>query len=274
MSYLTPAEVAASAVKTGVAKAAMPAPKAFVGGILAGAYIAFGALLAIVASSGLSPSVGGVTTLITGLTFALGLILVVVAGGELLTGNMMYVAIAAFRGEVSIGKLLLNWLWVGAGNLVGSLVVAYVFADKTGVIKEGAAGTAGASWTRLAAIAMGKAGTETHLEQFLRAIACNWLVCLAVWIAVAATSVSGKILGIVFPITAFVAMGFDHVVANMFFLPLAQFLSAGGVTTSETVLNLVFAFLGNTVGGALFVGGAYWYLYLQGTDSTAAAKQG
>jgi formate transporter len=157
--------------------------------------------------------------------------------------------------------MLVNWFWVTIGNLAGSLFVAYVMADKTGVIKQGADGTAGASWTRLGAIASGKASTETHLEQFLRAIACNWLVCLAVWIALASLTVSGKILAIVFPITAFVAMGFDHVVANMFFLPLAVFENAGGVTTSQTVLNLVFAYLGNAIGAALFVAGAYWYLY-------------
>ena len=111
------------------------------------------------------------------------------------------------------------------------------------------------NWTRLAAIAGGKADVETHLEQFLRAVGCNWLVCLAVWLAIAATTVSGKILAIIFPITAFVAMGFDHVVANMFFLPLASFLNAGDVTFPHLVENLVFAFLGNVVGAALFVAG-------------------
>ena len=123
--------------------------------------------------------------------------------------------------------MLVNWLCVFVGNLVGSLFVAYVLADKTGVIGTAGseAGTAAASnYARLAAIAMGKAVTESHLEVFLRAIGCNWLVCLAVWLALAARDVGGKILAIVFPITAFVALGFDHVVANMFFLPPAMFL--------------------------------------------------
>ena len=260
-----------------MAKAAAGPAKALVGGFLAGAYIAFGALLAIIVSAGLDPKTwGGLITLFTGLVFSLGLILVVVGGAELLTGNMATVPLAVLDRKVTVGKMLLNWLWVTIGNLAGSLFVAYVLADKTGVIKKDAPGTAGTGWTRLGAISMGKAVTETHLEQFLRAVGCNWLVCLAVWLAFAATSVSGKILAIVFPITAFVALGFDHVVANMFFLPLAVFEHAGSVTAANTVTNLIFAFLGNAVGAGLFVAGAYWYLYVKdaepATDPDAAPR--
>ena len=262
MSFNAPPQIAVEAIKSGVSKAAATPPKALVGGFLAGAYIAFGSLLAIVVSSGLDPKTwGGLITLFTGLVFSLGLILVIVGGADLLTGNMATIPLAVFAGKVAVGRMLLNWLWVTIGNLAGALFVAYVLADKTGVIKKGAPGTAGASWTRLGALTMGKAVTETHLEQFLRAVGCNWLVCLAVWLAFAATSVSGKILAIIFPITAFVAMGFDHVVANMFFLPLAVFEQAGDVTFANTVENLIFAFLGNAVGAGLFVAGAYYYLY-------------
>jgi formate/nitrite transporter len=141
--------------------------------------------------------------------------------------------------------------------------VAYVLTDKTGVVAKTGAATATQGYARLGAIAMGKAVSETHLEQFLRAMGCNWLVCLAVWLALAATDVAGKILAIIFPITAFVALGFDHVVANMFFLPAAMFLHTGGVTFHNMLLNLIFAYLGNAVGAAVFVGGAYWYLYLR-----------
>ena len=262
MSFNTPPQMAVEAIKSGVSKASTPPVKALVGGFLAGAYIAFGGLLAIVVSSGLDPKTwGGLITLFTGLVFSLGLILVVVGGADLLTGNMMTIPLAALDRKVTVVKMLINWVYVTIGNLAGALFVAYVLADKTGVIKKGADGTAGASWTRLGGITMGKAVTETHLEQFLRAIACNWLVCLAVWLAFAATSVSGKILAIIFPITAFVALGLDHVVANMFFLPLAVFEGAGGVTTANTVENLIFAFLGNAVGAGVFVAGAYYYLY-------------
>jgi formate transporter len=267
MSVNTPAQVAELAVASGSAKAALAVPKMFVGGILAGAYIAFGSLLAVDVTAGMPKEWGGFITLIYGVTFSLGLILVVIGGAELLTGNMALVPLAAFRGLVGWGRLALNFLVVAIGNLGGSLLVAYVFAVKTGVIGTAASDpstTPFAAYTRLAAIAKGKVVTEDHLEVFLRAIACNWLVCLAVWLALAATSVSGKILAIVFPITAFVAIGFDHVVANMFFLPAALFVHAPGVTLGNTVLNLVFAFLGNLVGAVVFVAGAYWYLYLQG----------
>jgi formate/nitrite transporter len=117
--------------------------------------------------------------------------------------------------------------------------------------------------TRLLAIADGKAITETSWQIFLRAVGCNWLVCLAVWMSMGAKNISGKILAIFFPIMAFVALGFDHVVANMFFLPAAMFLHTGGVTWSNMLLNLLFAYLGNAVGAGVFVGAAYWYLYLR-----------
>ncbi|MGN6609435.1 MAG: formate/nitrite transporter family protein [Jatrophihabitans sp.] len=273
-AYNPPARIAALAIESGATKAALGVPRALIGGFLAGAYIAFGGLLAIVASSGLNPDTwGGITTLVTGGVFSLGLILVVIGGAELLTGNMALVPMAVLSRRVTVVRMLLNWLWVTIGNLAGSLFVAYVLADKTGVIAKGAKGTAGASWTRLDAIVKGKAVTETHLEQFLRAIGCNWLVCLAVWLALAAMTVGGKILAIVFPITAFVALGFDHVVANMFFLPLGIFEHAGGATASNMILNLIMAFLGNAVGAGVFVAGSYWYLYAKDAPGTAAAAE-
>jgi formate/nitrite transporter len=264
MGYNTPQQTAEAAVTSGAAKAALGPGKALVGGFLAGAYIAFGGLLAIIVTAGLKAEQwGGLITLFTGLVFSLGLILVVVGGAELLTGNMALIPMAVLARRTSVVKMLINWFWVTIGNLAGSLFVAYFLADKTGVLAKSGAATATTGFTRLGAIAMGKAVSETHYEQFLRAVGCNWLVCLAVWLALAATDVAGKILAIVFPITAFVALGFDHVVANMFFLPLAFMLNTGGVTWSNMILNLVFAFLGNAVGAGLFVGVAYWYLYLR-----------
>ena len=266
MSFNNPAQVAQLAVASGASKAAMSVGKMMVGGILAGAYIAFGSLLAIDVTAGMPAAWGGLITLFYGLVFSLGLILVVIGGAELLTGNMALLPMAVFEGRATWARLGLNWLVVTIGNLLGSLLVAYVLAVKTGVIgtMTSAKGTpALANYSRLAAVAKIKAVGETHLEVFLRAIGCNWLVCLAIWLALAATSVSGKILGIVFPITAFVALGFDHVVANMFFLPAAIFVHAPGITLTNTTLNLIFAFLGNMVGAGLFVAGAYWYLYLR-----------
>ena len=271
MSVNTPDEVAELAVASGSKKAALAVPKMFVGGILAGAYIAFGSLLAIDVTAGMPKEWGGLITLFYGLVFSLGLILVIIGGAELLTGNMALVPLAAFRRKVTWARVGLNFLVVAIGNLAGSLLVAYFFAVKTGVIgtADSPAGTALNNFTRLAAVAKGKVVTETHVEVFLRAIGCNWLVCLAVWLAIAATTVSGKILAIVFPITAFVALGFDHVVANMFFLPAAVFVHAPGITLGNTVVNLILAFLGNLVGAVVFVAGAYWYLYLQGKPEPA-----
>ncbi|MDQ1745127.1 MAG: formate transporter [Pseudonocardiales bacterium] len=262
--YNTPQQTALAAVTSGTSKASLKPGNALVGGFLAGAYIAFGGLLAIVVSAGLDPKQwGGLITLVTGLVFSLGLILVIVGGAELLTGNMALVPIAVLSGRVSVGQLLRNWFWLTIGNLAGSVFVAYFLADRTGVISSHGGITATQSFARLGALSMSKAVTETHFEQFLRAMGCNWLVCLAVWLALAARDVAGKILAIIFPITAFVALGFDHVVANMFFLPAAMFLHTGGVTASNMLLNLIFAYLGNAVGAAVFVGAAYWYLYLR-----------
>ncbi|MEA2250188.1 MAG: formate transporter [Solirubrobacteraceae bacterium] len=275
MAYKTPDQVAAAAVESGTAKAGMSIDKMLVGGFLAGAYIAFGGLLAITVSSGLDPKIWGtLPTMFTGAVFSVGLMLVVLAGSELLTGNMALVPIAAMRRRVSMGKLFGNLTWVLIGNVLGSIFVAYFLAIKTGVI--GSAGAdptkaAGLTFARLSAIATLKAHTETDWQIFLRAIGCNWLVCLAVWLAISAEDTAGKILGIFFPIMAFVAMGFDHVVANMFFLPAAIFAHVPDLAWGDVLKNWLFAFLGNFVGAAIFVSSAYWFLYLRGTPDDAAA---
>jgi formate/nitrite transporter len=273
LSYNTPAETAELAVESGASKAALPAGRALVGAFLAGAYIAFGGLLAIVASAGLKAETwGGLVTLVTGLVFSLGLILVVIGGAELLTGNMMLVPLAVLQRRTTLARLGINWVLLTIGNLVGSIFVAYLLADKTGVIGTAASksGTSAATnFARLSAIAIGKAVTESDLQVFLRAMGCNWLVCAAVWLALSARDTGGKILAIVLPITAFVALGFDHVVANMFFLPLAMFQHVPGVTIGHVVSNLVVAFVGNAVGAILFVSVAYWYLYLKPVSDKA-----
>ena len=149
-------------------------------------------------------------------------------------------------------------------ELAGALLVAWFLAVQTGVIGDGdAGGNAGLTYERLAGIAEGKALGESSWQTFLRAVGCNWLVCLAVWMSLAATDVAGKILAIFFPIMAFVAMGFDHVVANMFFLPAAMFAGVPGLTWVDVTVNLAIATIGNLVGGAVFVALAYWYLYLK-----------
>ena len=279
MPYKTPQAITVAAGTTGATKAALSPPKALMSAFLAGAYIAFGGLVAIMVSSGLDPKTWGtLPTLFTGAVFALGLILVVIAGADLLTGNMALVPMAVMRRQTSAAALGLNLTLVLIGNLLGSLFVAYFLAVKSGVL------TAELPLARLTTIATGKAVTETDWQIFLRAVACNWLVCLAVWMALAAEDIAGKVLAIFFPILAFVAIGFDHVVANMFFLPAAIFAHVDGITWGETLKNWVFAFLGNFVGAGVFVAGFYFYLYgrepapeeraMRATDRSSDAETG
>ena len=141
------------------------------------------------------------------------------------------------------------------GNLLGSLFVAYFLAVQSGVLTDEL------PLARLGDIATKKAIEETEWQIFLRAVGCNWLVCLAVWMAMAADDIAGKVLAIFFPIMAFVAMGFDHVVANMFFIPAAIFADVDDITWGDALHNWIFAFLGNLVGAAIFVALSYWYLY-------------
>jgi formate/nitrite transporter len=256
VSMKDPKAITEAGTATGVKKARLAPNKALVAGFLAGAYIAFGGLLAITVSSGLDPERWGtLPTLFTGAVFTVGLMLVVIAGSELLTGNMALVPLAMLRGKVALKDLIGNFTWVLLGNLLGALFVAYFLAVQSGVL------TGELALERLTTIAEGKALHETEWQIFLRAVGCNWLVCLAVWMALAAEDVAGKILAIFFPIMAFVAMGFDHVVANMFFLPAAIFAGVDGITWWATIHNWIFAFLGNLVGAGVFVAGSYYYLY-------------
>ena len=264
MPYKDPAAVTETGIKTGATKANLSWDKALVASFLAGAYIAFGGLLAITVSSGMPENVwGSLPTLFTGAVFSLGLILVVIAGSELLTGNMALVPLAAFKGRASIRELLSNFGVVLLGNLLGSIFVAYFLAVETGVV------TADLQLERLTQIATAKGVEESEWQIFLRAVGCNWLVCLAVWLALAADDVAGKILAIFFPIMGFVAMGFDHVVANMFFLPAAIFAGVDGITWWTAIHNWIFAFLGNLVGAAIFVAAAHWYLYARDEETGA-----
>ena len=267
MSAREPAEIAQLATKTGVTKTRRSWDRVLVSAFLAGAYIAFGGLVAITVSSGLDPAVWGtLPSLFTGVAFTLGLVLVVIAGSDLATGNMMLVPLSAMRGKLGVGDVTLNLTLVLLGNLVGALMVAYFLAIQTGVIGDAGAeagSTAALTYDRLALIAGDKAIEHTAWETFLRAVGCNWLVCLAVWMAMAAPSVSGKILAIFFPIMAFVAMGFDHVVANMFFLPAAIFADVPHLGWDDALGNWLLAGAGNLVGAVVFVATSYWYLFLK-----------
>jgi formate/nitrite transporter len=260
-----PQEIARVAAEAGAKKSHRTWDKVLVSAFLAGAYIAFGGLVAIAVSSGLDPETWGtLPTLFTGAAFTLGLVLVLIAGSDLATGNMALVPLSAMRGKLGLGDVAKNLSLVLLGNLAGALVVAWFLAVQTGVIgTSGSGGNAGLTFDRLAGIAEGKALGESPWQTFLRAVGCNWLVCLAVWMSLAAKDVAGKILAIFFPIMAFVAMGFDHVVANMFFLPAAIFAGVPDVGWGDTLLNWLLAGAGNLVGAVVFVASSYWYLFLK-----------
>jgi len=273
MTARTPDQIARAAVSTGQTKAATSWDKTLLASFLAGAYISFGAMVAVTVSSGLDPEVWGtLPTLFTGIAFTLGLVLVLVAGSSLLTGNMLLVPISAMAGRIPVRDVLRNLGLVLLGNVVGALFVAYFLAVQTGVI--GSAGaeegtTAAMTYERLVGIAETKALHESSWQIFLRALGANWLVCLAVWMAIASDAISGKILAMFFPVMAFVAMGFDHVVANMFFLPAAIFAGMPDLGWGDVLRNWGLAFFGNLVGAVVFVASSYWYLYLKDVPEDA-----
>jgi formate transporter len=274
MAARQPPEMARAATDMGAKKTGRTWDRVLVSAFLAGAYIAFGGLVAITVSSGLDPGTWGtLPTLFTGAAFTLGLVLVLVAGSDLATGNMLLVPLSAMRGRIGLGDVGRNLTLVLLGNLVGAVFVAFFLAVQTGVIGgSGADGDAALTYERLAGIAQSKATGHTPWETFLRAVGCNWLVCLAVWMSLAARSVAGKVLAIFFPIMAFVAMGFDHVVANMFFLPAAIFAGVPDLGWGDTALNWLLAGAGNLVGAVVFVATSYWYLFLKDEPDESAEE--
>lgn len=251
----SPKSIAEQVGAAGVAKVRLPFVSMLTLSVLAGAFIAFGAAFFIVTTHG-SALGFGITRLIGGLAFSLGLVLVVIAGAELFTGNNLSV-MALCDGRIGFAELMRNWVIVYSGNAMGAVATAYLM-NASGVL--GADGDALAAY----AVQIGEAKVQLPAgEAFVRGILCNTLVCLAVWLSFAAHTVTGKIVAIAFPITAFVALGFEHSIANLFFLPLAAF---GGAELgfADALRNLVSVTAGNIVGGSVLVGIVYWIIYRRG----------
>ena len=245
-----PAEIAARVESAGTTKANLPLDKLFTLGLLAGAFIAFGAAFYTLTITGSTLGFGP-TKVLGGAAFSLGLILVVVAGAELFTGNTLIV-MAWADGEVSSFALLRNWAVAFVANGVGAVLIAgLVFYS--GVLDGG-----GVKTTALK-IAQGKLGLG-FAEAFVRGILCNALVCLAVWLTFAARRVAGKAIMILFPITGFVALGFEHSIANFYLIPIGMMAGAEG-TLLDFAGNLIPVTLGNIVGGAGGVAAVYWVIY-------------
>ena len=274
LDALPPAAMARRAEEIGEAKATMAPAKLFVLAVLAGAFIALGAIFATTVMSGSGNVAYGVERLLGGLAFSLGLVLVVVAGAELFTGNNLMVMAWASR-RVTARRFVGNLALVYLGNFTGALLTAAIMLlTKQYTFGSGTVGEE----------ALTIAAAKTDLG-FLQAVAlgalCNALVCLAVWLTYSARTTADKILAVIPPIAAFVAAGFEHSVANMYFIPIGLFVKAdegwvaaagdlpdlSGLTwTAFFADNLLPVTIGNTIGGTVMVGALYWFVYLRGNE--------
>lgn len=270
---LLPPEMALACEAAGAVKAGRDALALLVLGMLAGAFIAFGALFMTVVLTGAGELPWGVARLLGGLVFSLGLILVIVGGAELFTGDSLMV-VACASGRITVAALLRAWGLVYAGNITGAVATAAL------VVLAGQHEFAGGAVGRTAlSIAAAKAALPT-VQLFFLAVLCNVLVCLAVWMSFGARSVAGKVMVIVPPVSAFVAAGFEHSVANLYLLPYGLALKAWagpefwagighsaaaypGLTAFNALHNIAVATVGNLVGGSLLVGAVYWFVYLR-----------
>ena len=263
LNAYSPAEIKEAIEKVGVKKTNLPFLASFMLAIVAGGSVGFGALYYTVVASDAELSFA-VTRVVGGLVFSLGLALVLVGGAELFTGNNLIV-MAWASGKVSTREMLGNWAIVYFGNLVGSLGLVFLVFFSHHLDMNG--GRIGLSILNTAAAKI----QPDVVTLFFKGILCNVLVCLAVWLAYAGRSVTDKIVALILPISAFIAAGFEHCVANMYFLPLAWLLTHAGhvpanfdaspITISGIIHNLVPVTLGNIVGGAGLVGAVYWAIY-------------
>jgi formate transporter len=259
----SPAEIKEAVEKIGVKKANLPFMASFMLAIVAGGGIGFGALYYTIVASDASLSFA-TTRVVGGLVFTLGLALVLVGGAELFTGNNLIV-MAWASGRVSTRTMLRNWTIVWFGNLFGALgLIVLVFLSHHLDMNDGRIGLS------VLNTAVGKIRPDV-VTLFFKGILCNVLVCAAVWLAYAGRSVTDKMIAVLLPISAFIAAGFEHCVANMYFLPLAWLLvhtghvpanfDASPITIAGIIHNLIPVTLGNVVGGAGFVGAVYWAIY-------------
>ena len=269
MNYYTPKEIAQNALQVGINKSQLSVASMLLLGMLAGAYIAFAAEGSTLAMHDISSV--GFGRFLAGVIFATGLMMVVIGGGELFTGNVL-LWVSYLEKKISMAMMLRNWFWVYIGNLIGAILLACLM-DGSGLW--------GYNHYLHGAYALNIAIGKVHLsftEAFIRGILCNWLVCLAVWMAYAAKDITGKVWAIFFPIMLFVTSAFEHSVANMYYLAAGllakldpQIVAASGAGAkidalsvySAVVNNLVPVTLGNIVGGAIFVASYYWYCYIK-----------
>lgn len=277
MNCYSPKEVAENSIGITSGKASLSIGKMLVLGFLAGAYIAFGALTSTLVAHDI-PLVG-IGRLVTGVVFSAGLMMVLIGGAELFTGNIL-IWTGFLSGKVSFGAMLRNWFWVYVANFLGSLaIVAMMYYSGLWGLNNNLVGAYAVK------IAAGKC-TLSFTAALMRGVLCNWLVSLAVWMSWASKDIIGKVFCVLFPITVFVAANFEHSVANMYYIPAGIIAKMNpaiadathmadklGVLNWHTFLinNLLPVTIGNILGAALFVASAYWYSYLKGAKPQAAA---
>lgn len=272
INHSKPAEILEYTISAGVTKANSSFSKLVILGVLAGAFIALAGMGSNMAAFNLLMSTVdyGIGKLVAAFIFTVGLMLVVLAGGELFTGNCLMSA-ALLEKKISFGSMIRNWGIVYFSNLIGAVVVSFLIVHSGLLNTDG--GLVGALTVKIAA---GKVNMS-FLSAFVCGIMCNWLVCLAVWIGTGAESTVDKIFGMFFPILLFVVSGYEHSVANMFYIPAGIMAKSNEIYVNltglgETALenlnwggffvdNLIPVTLGNIIGGAVFVGLAYWYSY-------------
>ena len=279
----SPKEIAQNYIATGVAKTKYPIVKMLMLGALAGMFIALAGAGASIAPATMITA--STAKLISGLIFPAGLAMVLIAGSELFTGNCLII-IPVLQKEATVGAMLKNWLFVYIGNFIGSILVALLTVYSGTFSLFGNAAAVSLIKTAVAKVSF------SFSDALLRGVLCNFLVCIAVWISFAAKDIVGKVAGLFFPIMLFILCGYEHSIANMFYIPAGLFASKNAAylaayTTTESILkldpltwgslftkNLIPVTIGNIIGGAVFVGAAYWFIYLHDTEKKASSPAG
>lgn len=272
--YSTPSEITKTTIQTGIKKVKTKHLNQFILGILAGVFIAFAAEGSNMAAFNLfaKPETYGLGKVLAGAVFGTGLMLVLVAGGELFTGNTL-ILVGVLDGKIKLKEMLQNWFFVYTGNFIGSIFIAYMMV-KSGLFNSGANMLGGVTIK----IAVYKVQLP-FISAFYLGIMCNWLVCLAVWMAYGAKDMAGKLFAIFFPIWLFITSGFEHSIANMYYIPagiLAKTNLAWAAAShieplkladlnwrTFVINNLIPVTLGNIIGGGIFVAGIYWFVYIK-----------
>ena len=277
-AYLTPKEIVTATIEKDIKKVKTKPLNQFILGILAGAFIAFASEGSNMAAFNLfaKPETYGLGKALAGVVFATGLMLVIIAGGELFTGNTL-ITIGVLEKKIKLKDMLSNWFFVYLGNFVGALFIAYMM-NMSGLFNSGD--------NMLGGITLKIAAYKTHLtfsQAFYLGIMCNWLVCIAVWMSYGAKDIIGKCFAIFFPISLFITSGFEHSIANMYYIPAgilaksnASWVEASGLTAEKLAhlnwstfitKNLVPVTIGNIVGGVILVAGVYWFTYYKNSEN-------